>query len=409
MKIKKLVIIAALMVLALAVMGCGGNGNGGGGDDTIQFVLINSVTGDKALPGAYTTSGAKMAVDEINEAGGVLGKQIELLIEDDAGTTSGAVNAFQKVASQYKPAVVFGPIYSNMDLAMESYMMDAKIPVIAGATNVKLTHHNNPWYFRIRANDGAATRLAVQFVIENFQAQSIGILHDSDEFGTGGAAMVEAAAQEFGVEVKEILAYHGGDRDFSSQLTAFERAGVDVIISWGHSIEAGLFYRQHSAMGLEMPIVGSPSWGTPVAIDVSEGTANGHYSIIDYSNADDDPVVVEFDENFQELFGMESDFYAASYYDGVYIAAKAIEIADSTDPDAIRDALLSIRDFEGVIGKYSFTGRGDGIHQYRFVQIEDDKAKVHSVVSGDPWVPSEVEREMFELLPEDQLPPLWID
>ncbi|NMB17646.1 MAG: ABC transporter substrate-binding protein, partial [Firmicutes bacterium] len=321
--------------------------------EPISIALINSVTGEKALPGVYKTSAIQMAIEEWNEKGGVLGRPVRLHIEDDTGTTSGAVTAFKRVLSEIKPVAVFGPIYSVMELAMVPWMLQGQVPVIAGATNVKLTHQNNPWYFRIRSNDGVDTKLAAKFAVVELGAKKIGLLHDSDEFGTGGARMVAAEIPAFGGEVVASHAYHGGDKDFSSQLLDFQRKGVDVIIAWGHPVEAGLVYRQKASMGIDIPIVGSPSWGTPVAIDLSEGGADGNFTIVDYISTDPDPIVKEFDKKFREKFNLESEYFGASYYDGVNILFSAIERAGSLEPEAIREALLTTRDFRGVVGCYN--------------------------------------------------------
>ena len=219
--------------------------------------------------------------------------------------------------------------------------------------------------------------------------------------------MIAAAVPEFGGRVVATKAYHGGDKDFSSQLLEFRKKNVDVIIAWGHSIEAGLVYRQKATLGIDIPIVGSPSWGTPVAIDLSEGAANGNYCIIDYISTDPDPRIQEFAKRYKDTFNLESEFYGASYYDGVNILLTAIEKAGSTEPEKIRQALYEIRDFQGIIGKYSFTKRGDGIHQVRIIEIENGEPVIKSVVSGDPWEPNEEASRLFGLPALKDLPPLW--
>jgi branched-chain amino acid transport system substrate-binding protein len=396
-------IIVGILVLMLASMVEGAAKDTG----PIKIAFINSVTGEKALAGTYTASGVKMAVDAWNKKGGVLGREVKIITEDDAGTTSGAVAAFTKVVSSVEPVAVLAPIYSVMDLAMVPYMLEAKIPVVMGATNVKLTHQNNPWIFRIRANDGISTKLAAKFAVEELGAKTIGILHDSDEFGSGGAKMVAAAVPECGGKVVATKAYHGGDKDFSSQLLEFRKKNVDVIIAWGHAVEAGLVYRQKATLGIDIPIVGSPSWGVPVAIDLSEGAADGNYCIIDYISTDPDPRIQEFAKLYKDTYNLESEFYGASYYDGVNILLTAIEKAGSTEPEKIRQALYEIRDFQGIIGKYSFTKRGDGIHQVRIIEIKNGKPVMKSVVSGDPWEPNEEASKLFGLPALKDLPPLW--
>lgn len=380
-------VLSLVMVFAMVLTACSGKAGkteekkdaaSPAGGETVKIGVVTELTGEKAASGKYVKAGVQMAVDQWNAKGGIGGKKIELVFEDDTGQTTGAVNAFNKVMSS-KPVAVIGPIFSNFILAMEPYVRQAGVPVITGGTNVKITSSGNPWFFRVRTSDGIYGKLAAKYATENLKLSKVAILHDSDEFGSGGAAIIKKALGDMGKPPVAVEAYNSGDKDFSAQLLNIKKAGAEIIIAWGHPLEAGLIYNQIAQLGLKIKVLGSPSFGQPDALKLAKELANGHMALIDFSPANQDPMVQDWLKAFKQKSGLDGEFMSSSYYDGTNMLLKAIEKA-GTSPEGIRKALLETQGYKGVTGEYSFESNGDGLHQVVVMEIKDQKPSIIAVV-----------------------------
>ena len=180
-KFSKLIALVLVLSLVFAFTACGK----GGSDDTIKLGILCSLTGNSQTNGGYAQQGAKMAVEEINAAGGINGKQIELVIEDDGGKADTAINAYNKLQSQKVVAIV-GPMLSSLALAMDQNVQTGKIPLLIGATSAALTDNiDNPYFHRLRCSDTIMAEVAASYAVSNYGAKKIGIFYCSDDYGSG--------------------------------------------------------------------------------------------------------------------------------------------------------------------------------------------------------------------------------
>ena len=172
-KFSKLIALVLVLSLVFAFTACGK----GGSDDTIKLGILCSLTGNSQTNGGYAQQGAKMAVEEINAAGGINGKQIELVIEDDGGKADTAINAYNKLQSQKVVAIV-GPMLSSLALAMDQNVQTGKIPLLIGATSAALTDNiDNPYFHRLRCSDTIMAEVAASYAVSNYGAKKIGIFY----------------------------------------------------------------------------------------------------------------------------------------------------------------------------------------------------------------------------------------
>jgi branched-chain amino acid transport system substrate-binding protein len=376
--------------------------------EPVVIALITTLTGEKANYGQWIRYGVELAAEEWNKKGGVLKRPIKVHLEDDQGMNAQTISAFLKVTQQVKPAAIFTSPYSTMVLALDPYIRKAGVPCFGGPTNIKITHTGNEWFFRLRPNDGIAGVLAAKFAVTDLRAKRIGIIHDSDEFGTGGAMIVEAYAKKFGAQVVGRHAYHTGDKDFSSQLLSLQRNGAQAIVAWGHAVEAGLIYQQKVNLGLvAVPIIGSPSWSAPYALELAGPAANGNYSITNYIWSNPSPRVQDFEKKHFARWKEHQDLHGTNYYDGFNMLMMAIEKAKSTDPEKIREAFRSIKGYQGVAATYDVTRRGDCTHEYSIVKIDGGKPVYLTTLKEEPFEPTPELIKMFNLPPLSQIPPLW--
>ena len=352
-------------------------------DGEIVFGLSTAVTGNFPLAGERTLQGVDLAVEEINAAGGVLGKKLTYIYEDDGNDATTAVNVVTKLLNEDVVAVI-GPHTTGNTLAVQSLYAEAGMPFFSGGTGVKLENEmDNKYFHRIRPSDSICGAIAAKFAVENLGAKKVGVDYNNNDFGTGGRDVVVATLQELGVEYVEV-AHNSGDTDMTTQLMNLQAAGVDAVILWTDDAEDVVTARQAYELGLDIPFITSAGVVMQQVLDQMEPEyVEGWYSATDFVPANDDPVVKIFVEAFNAKYGIDPELYASAYYGAVKALAAAIEIAGSTDHEAVNDALTQIKDLPAPTGTMTYGAHGNMIHSLVITQIHDLKPSVVSTVSMD--------------------------
>ena len=343
--------------------------------DTILIGVSASITGSAPTNGMRTEQGAQMAVDEINAAGGVLGKQLELYVADDGGVQDTGINATNLIASQGVVAQV-GPTLSGLALAVEGIVSEAQYPILVGATSPKLvTTIDNQWLFRVRASDTIQAQLAAVYATENLGCTKIGLFTNSNDYGSGARTVVEEYLTEKGIEfVSE--SHNTGDTDMTSQVLKLKDAGVDCVIVWTDDAETALAARQFYDLGLDVPVIGSTSISTPQVNELCQPEwLDNWYSCTDFTTSNDSELVQTFVKAFNDKYGEDPELYAVTYYSAIYLLKDAMERAGSTDPSAIRDALAETDGLEVPIGTYKANDMREMIHGGTICKMVDGKAQ----------------------------------
>ncbi|HET7580272.1 MAG TPA: ABC transporter substrate-binding protein [Bacillales bacterium] len=373
-------VLVLVVVSLLTLSGCssssGGSasaGSGGSSKDTIKVGMMASLSGKDAQSGTTKKRAAKMAVKEINKNGGVMGKNLKLVIVDKHSTQQGAVAAFQKLAAKNGIVAILGSIHSTDNKAYNQYAKEDQIPVLMGGTNPSLTTTlDNKWYFRFRPNDNYASKSMVNFTIKKFGKDSkIGIVYTNDTFGTGGKKLLSNLYKKKGVEVVDTEGINPGTKDFTPILQKLKDSGVTVLNTYiTSSVDVGQLMKQLRAKGFQFKgIVGSASLVSQTTLDVTGKKAlNGVYGVNDFA-LDQSKATKAFVKKYNKKYGKNPDIFAGWVYDALHILDKAIEKENSTDPKAIRKGILSIHDYIGVEGKYDFDKNGDGLHAYSIVSF----------------------------------------
>jgi branched-chain amino acid transport system substrate-binding protein len=362
----------ALCIRVLAVLALG-LATPGFAADPIVIGLVDEVTGPQAEAGVLTAQGAKLAVEEINAAGGILGRPVELQIEDNQSTNPGTVLAYSKLVSQ-KVVAVLGPLRSTQVQAASPTIAKAKIPAVIGGSDPSLTRVNNPWIFRVRPNDLYSSRVMAEFGLKELKARKWAIIHSTDTFGSGGKNALVDALKALGIEPVLVQGYTNNSQDFTPIVLAVKKSGADVIGSYmTNSPDVGIFARQLRQLGVNVPWIGSTSIVTETAIRLAGEALHGTYGVSDFV-VDANEESRRFAAAYRRKHGMEPDLYSAWCYGGMYLLKHAMEAAKSTDPEKVRAAMLSIKGLKGVEGTYNFNPNGDGVHGYNIVR--NDKGRV---------------------------------
>lgn len=335
---------------------------------TFKIGQVVPITGPAAEAGKYAMAGAKLALEKVNKAGGILGKQVEILTEDDQTTNPGAVLAFSKLATNADIPAFIGSIRSTQMHAMAPDIMKTAKPTMFGGTDPTLTKLGNPWLFRCRPNDSYSGRVIAEFGAKELGLKKWGIVHSTDAFGTNGMKALADSLEGLGVKPVVVQGYTNQSQDFTPVVLALKQAGVDVIGSYfTFENDLGIFARQLRQLGVTAPWVGSPSITNVTALKLAGPALFNTYGVADYAE-ESSPEAKAYADAYRALMKVNPDNQSSWCYDAVNLLAMAFNKAGKTDPSAVREAMLAIRGYKGAEGEYNFDQNGDGLHGYNVVQ-----------------------------------------
>jgi branched-chain amino acid transport system substrate-binding protein len=338
---------------------------------TIKIGMCAPITGPAAEQGRYAQSGARLALDAVNKAGGVLGKKVELIIEDDQTTNPGVVLAFSKLSSQPDMVAFIGSIRSTQVHAMAPDVLKVAKPVMIGGTDPALTHMGNQWLFRFRPNDSYSGSVIAEYGVNTLGKKKWAIVHSTDAFGiAGGNALVTALKKLSGTTVALDQGYANQSQDFTPVVLAIKQSGADVLGSYfTFENDLGVFARQLRQLGVNIPWVGSPSVVNVSALKLAGPALYGTFGVADYAE-DSSPASKAYGKLYRDATKIAPDNQSAWTYDAMTILCMAINKAGKTDPAAIRAAILAVKGYAGAEGEYNFDANGDGLHGYNIVKNE---------------------------------------
>src|ERR1700716_975971 len=251
---------------------------------TIKIGMCVPVTGPAAEQGLWAQNGAKLALAAVNKAGGVLGKQVELVIEDDQTTNRGIVLAFSKLAAQPDIVGFLGSIRSTQVHAMAPDVLKLGKPVMIGGTDPTLTHMGNQWLFRFRPNDSYSGRVIADYGVNTLGKKKWAIVHSTDAFGTAGGKALSDALGKLGAPPVLDQGYANQSRDFTPVELAVKQSGADLLGSYfTFENDLGIFARQLRQLGVNIPWVGSPSIVNITALKLAGPALYNTYGVADYA------------------------------------------------------------------------------------------------------------------------------
>ncbi len=370
--------ISSVTFLSIMVVTLFGSGMAAAADD-IRIGFTPPITGVHAAGGSLQLKAIKLALKEINGAGGINGRKIDLRVVDNQSTNPGALAALQKAVEQEKVLALMGYLYSTQVFATADAIKNYGIPTIIGATNVNITKQGNPWLFRVRPDDSVAAGAMVKYIKEDTNFTKIGLIHDSDAFGTGGADLVEKGAKELGLTVVKREKSSTGAKDFTAELLAMKNAGAQILIFYGHQEATAVLQRQLRQLGSPFKFLGSPSSASKDALNLAKEASEGIWAVVDFvpgQTAENK----RYAEAYRKEYNENYDSLAAWTYDGLKILVEAIKKAGE-DRGKIREAILAMQGYKGVQGNFAFTPNGDGLSEVSIVQIEKGEPKLLKIVN----------------------------
>ncbi len=370
---RKLASIAFTVLLAatLAGSGCQPPAGGDAGGDKVRVGVFMSLTGGTANFGISSTNGIQMAKDEVNAAGGINGKQIELLVQDDRSDATEAANIVTKFVSQDRVHAILGEVASSRSIAAAPIAQNAKIPMLTpSSTNPEVTRAGD-YIFRSCFIDPVQGAAIAQFGAKSLNAKRAALMVDrANDYSTGLEKVITEVFTRLGGQIVVTQSYQAQDQDFNAQITSIKGSNPDVVFVPGYYGDVALFAKQARDKGLTVPLVGGDGWDSAQLYQIGGSALDGSFFSNHYSPYDTDPKVVKFVGDYQKRFGSVPDALAATAYDAAHIMFDAIKRANSLDGKAIRDALAATKEFPGVTGTVTFNENRDAVKPIVMVKIE---------------------------------------
>jgi branched-chain amino acid transport system substrate-binding protein len=380
MKIKLVVtIVSVLLVTAFFASACAA-----GGGDTIKIGINAEITGDKPKVGEQSKFAAEMYVKEINDAGGldVGGKKynLELVIEDNNATAEGAAGAANKLISQDNILAMVGPNPSNAAVPAGEVANNLETPMISPWSTNPNTTLNRPWVFRAPFLDPFQGPVVANFASAEFNVTTACVLFDiASDYPKGLADNFKDAWEKLhgAGSVLQFESFTTGDQDFSAQLTSIKSSGCEMLFTPQYYQEVPLIVSQAKDLGLDIPIMGSDSWGDPQLLELCGSDCEGAFFSTHYVANGATGATKDFIDKYNAAHGYIPGDVAALTWDSMMIVTQAIKncgtiTGDLTeDRTCIRDGMAAIEDFDGITGNMTFDDQGDPIKCAVIVQIQN--------------------------------------
>ncbi|MFO7171764.1 MAG: ABC transporter substrate-binding protein [Bacillota bacterium] len=388
----------ALLVLALGVAGCGSSGGtsdggaagppggtsgGNSGAEPIKIGFFAPITGAAAADGTSAQRAAELAVEEINAAGGIDGREVRLIAHDDRLDPKEAVNIANKLIGEKVVAVVSGS-YSGPTRAVAPVLQQARIPMItAYAIHPEITSHGK-YMFRQSFIGSVQGRAGAEAAVGVLGKKRIAILYIDNDFGQTLHQSFKERATGLGATIVAEEKFPAGEKDFGPLLTRIREKNPDLIYVVAYAAEGSVLVRQAKALGITAQLLGTEGLdSTEQFLKVAGEAAEGVIITTNLNRDDTRDVARNFIANFKQKYGVEPDMVGASTYDAVKVLADAIKRAGSTDPDKLADAIRSTKDFEAVTGTIKgYTDKGEVMKTVQLQIVKDGAFRYFGVVDN---------------------------
>lgn len=371
MKFRNPILAAAAFVLCVSSMPSCKSGAG----DAIKVGEFASLTGKEATFGTSSHEGTLLAIEQLNEAGGVIGKKLQLITEDDQTKPGEPANAVNKLISKDGVVAILGEVASSRSLEAAPICQDNKIPMISPASTNPTVTQKGDYIFRVCFNDIFQGGALANFASGTLKAKKVAILTDVKSDYSKGLALnfkkkFSASGGQIGVE----LDFNGGDKDFKGQLTAIKSDAPDAIFLPGYYNDVALICIQAKQLGIALPIFGGDGWESESLLTIGKEAVEGHYFSTHCSPDQGTPEMKTFTEAYKKRFnGKIPDAMAVLGYDSAMVLADSIKRANTTESGALRNAIAATKDYAGASGTISLNAERDAVKALVFIQIKDGK------------------------------------
>lgn len=380
-KVMKTIGICSMAAIMMAgISGCGGKTGGAvssGAKNAAKIGFTAALTGGAAAYGKSEEEGVRLAVEEINKKGDF---PIDLLVEDTKAVPADSMNATKKLI-QEKVSMIIGPMTSNEAKAAGSIIQNAKVPSLEISVTAENITDIGDCIFRNSVPESKNIPQTVKKThkLLGYKTAAILYAHDNEQHVTA-QKYFQKTMEEEGVQVIDVETFGSKDSEYSAQLTNIQHKAPDVIVVCSYYQEGSRILKKMREMGMDQPVLGDNGFVSPELGKMAGAAADNVYVSSMWSADRKDEKVQKFVENYTKTYGRAPDQFAASAYDGVYMAMDAMQRAGTTtDHKKIRDALAQMKDFKGVCGTFSFDEKRDPVVDLILMKMQDGKFGVVDV------------------------------
>ena len=353
----------------------------------IEIGAILQLTGDMAIFGESFKSGIDMAVSEINAAGGIQGRQVRIIYEDDAAKAKLAVSAFRKLITQDKVQAVIAGGMSSTAMPIAPIAEENKVVIISPTASAPALSQFKDYFFRIQASDNYEGRVMAEFAYKKLDAREVGIFYVNNDWGQGLAEVFKDRFTALGGEVTIRESHELGATDFRTEITKIKTVNPENLYLIGYLQEMSIILRQMRELGLKPRILSTYGFHDPKLLEMAgDITENAIFTMPTYDPESDDPTIVKFVERYKARYGKKPDMFAAHTYDCMKILAFAMRDGATTGPE-ISACLHKVASFPGVTGENTFDENGDVVKPLRIFTVKEGNFTPFS-----RWEPAETLR-----------------
>ena len=345
--------------------------------NSIKVGEFASLTGKEAAFGQSSHKGTLLAIEELNAAGGVLGRQFELITEDNQSKQGESATIVKKLISRDEVIALLGEVASGRSLEAAPIAQNFKIPMISpSSTNPRVTEMGS-YIFRVCFIDPFQGTAMAKFAQSSLHLKKVALLTSvSSPYSVGLAKYFKETFAAIGGEITIEQKYSEGDKDFKAQLTAIKAAHVDGIFVPGYYTEAALISKQARELELSYPIFGGDGWEAPQLIEIGGKAMEGTFYSTHYSPENSSPGVQSFVRKFRARFADETpDAMAALGYDSAMVLADAIKRAGTTDHSKLRAAIAATKNYDGVTGLTTIDSHRNATKSAVVITVKDGQFK----------------------------------
>jgi len=349
----------------------------------IKIVGLVELSGTGTTSGTNFNDGVKLAVKEINAAGGILGRKVDY-VSNDTQSQPQTAKALTVKAIDDGAYVVMGPVFSGSILVSMAETRRAESPNFTGGEAAAITEQGNPYVFRTSFTQASAIPKVARYLKDNVKAKSIAVIFTNNDFGKGGRDVIVKAAEAQGIKVVADISTDPGQLDFSGPVLKAKQSNADALFVYTNEEEAARCLRELRKQGYDKPIIGETVLTSQKVIELAGDAANGAVAHVGLTADAPNPGIKAFAEKFQKEYGYKPDHNGIKGYTAMYVVKAVTEKVGKVDPKAFAAAMhgvkLSAKDYPGVLMDVSFDQNGDLDRESFMTRVANGKQEVFAVL-----------------------------
>ncbi|MCM8709798.1 ABC transporter substrate-binding protein [Clostridium sp. SYSU_GA19001] len=374
MKKKVLLCVLAVAVAATTMVGCKKNGTTGSAEgDVIKIGMFGPLSGPVATYGLSVKEAVQLAEKEVNAKGGINGKKVQVIFEDDQANPNQAVNAFNKLVDSEKVSAIIGGVTSGATAAVAQKATQRKIPMLTPtATEPSITKVGGEYVFRSCYLDSFQGISMAKYAANDLGKKTAAVLYNvGDDYSKGIAESFKKEFEAQGGKVVEYMSYNKDDKDFNAQLTKIKGSNPEVLMLPDYYNVVGVIAKQAKSLGITSQLIGVDGWDSSDLYKIGGDSVKGGQFINHYFQGDTAEQVKSFVDAYSKEYNKKPDALAALGYDAAKLMFKALEDAKTTDGAKVRDALAKLT-LDGATGKISFDSDRNAVKGASILKVEGE-------------------------------------